>query len=458
MLDKLLGKNVFVLGLGRSGMSALRELKKHGVHVVAWDELQELRGKAVGLGAQIMTPEEFDFRAAAFLLISPSISHKHNAYALAFKAGVPVISDIELFVESHREGRYIGITGTNGKSTTTALVHHILLENNVPTAIGGNFGVAVFDMPPLPKGGWYVLELSSYQLELVPSLDLDIAAFLNITSDHMEHHGSMQAYVDAKLNIFRRARKKRYTNVIAVDDDYTKKIYKELCKDSAAKNIPVSFDHKTSGLWVNAKGVLMDDGRELLDTTKLENLRGKHNRQNIVVAFATARAAGISDKGIINAISTFKTLDHRMQKVGELDGVTFINDSKATNADSAYWALTSFDEIYWIIGGRAKEGGITSLAPLFKEGRIKKAFVIGECSRDFYKTTRRDIDTYRCGKLDKAVAKAFKLAVKDIKKGRAVKPVILLSPATASFDQYKCFEERGEHFKRLFAELEKAKK
>jgi len=453
MLDKLLGKNVFVLGLGKSGMGAVRELKKHGVHVIAWDEKEELRAGATRMGAQIISPGEFDFRSAALLVLSPSIHHKHPAFVAAGKAGIPVVSDIELFVTSRTENRFIGITGTNGKSTTTALAHHILSENKIPSAIGGNFGIAVFDMPKLPRGGWYVLELSSYQLELTPGLDLDIAALLNITADHIDHHGSMQAYMDAKMNIFHRARKKRYTNVVAVDDEYTKAAFKELAKDTGANNIPVSFERKTPGLWVNIKGVLMDGARELLDTTKLPELRGKHNRQNIAVAFAIARAAGVPDKGIISAISTFKTLDHRMQKVGELDGVEFVNDSKATNADSAYWALTSFDDIYWIIGGRAKEGGISSLAPLFKEGRIKRAFTIGECGKDFYNATKRDIDTYRCGKLSKAVAKAFKLAVRDLKKGRVTKPVILLSPATASFDQYKCFEERGEHFKRLFEEM-----
>ena len=453
MLDKLLGKNVFVLGLGKSGMSSLIELKKRGVHVIAWDDNKDLRMKAGNFGAQLTPPEEFDFTTAALLLLSPAISRKHYAYQAATAAGIPIITDVELFVSSHKGEKFIGITGTNGKSTTTALVYHILKENNVPAVIGGNFGIAVFDMPKLPKGGWYVLELSSYQLELVPSLDLDIAAWLNLTTDHIDRHGSMEAYFDAKFNIMKRAHKKKYTNVIALDDEYTRRVFKMVEKDPHATNIPVSFDRKVPGPWVNVRGVLMDDGKELLDTTRLENLKGKHNRQNIAVAFAIARAAGIPDAGIAKAITSFKNLSHRMENIGEVAGIRFINDSKATNAESTRWALGSYDEIYWILGGKPKDDGIEPLTEIFTDERIKRAFTIGAAGKDFHKVIKRDIDSYRCGKLDKAVAKAFKLALKDLKKGRVVNPVILLSPSAASFDQYESFEARGEHFRRLFEEL-----
>ena len=453
MIDRLLGKSVAVLGLGKSGMSVVRELRRRGVHIIAWDDKENLRLEALRLGAEVRNLEGLEWGGVEFLVLSPSISHKNPIYREAEASGARIISDIELFVASNTKSHYIGITGTNGKSTTAALITHILKSAGMTAEIGGNFGVAVFDLPALGADGWYVLELSSYQLELVPSLDLDIAAFSNVTPDHMDHHGSMQEYVKAKTNIFKRARKRRYTNVVAVDDEYTKKIFAGLKKDPRATNIPVSFDHRVAGVWANKDGILMDEGREVMDLSSLGNLRGRHNWQNIALAFAAARAAGVAEKKIAHAVGTFKTLEHRLEKVGELSGVEFVNDSKATNAESAGWALGAYDEIYWIIGGRKKEGGIGALAPKLKEGMVRAALAIGECEKEFYAATKNLVDSYKCGRLEKAVRKAHKLALRDLKKGRVKKPVILLSPAAASFDQYSCFEERGRHFAKIFREM-----
>ncbi|MDR2099071.1 MAG: UDP-N-acetylmuramoyl-L-alanine--D-glutamate ligase [Rickettsiales bacterium] len=466
MINGLLNKTVAVFGLGRTGMAVVRELKQRGVHIIAWDAKEELRREAMALGAAAQDLMTLDFSSVELLVISPGIAHTHPAphpvAEAAKKAGVKIVSDIELFVSTYREAKYIGITGTNGKSTTTALIHHILKSNGVPAEIGGNFGIPVFDLPRMAGDGYYVLELSSYQLELTPSLDLDIAVLLNITPDHLSRHNGMEGYIAAKKLVFRRARKKNATNVVAVDDENTRKIFRELSKDSPAgvKNISVSYERKAEGgYYANAKGILFDntgaEAREILDLRQLDGLKGKHNRQNVAAAFAACRSAGIAQTKIAAALKSFRTLDHRMQTIGKFAGVTFINDSKATNAESVKHALDSMDDIYWILGGRPKEGGIDILRPQLARGNIKRAFAIGECEKQFYAATKKDIPSYRCGRLDKAVMKAFKYALKDMKKGKAAAPAILLSPATASFDQYKSFEERGEHFARIFEDIKK---
>ena len=464
MINSLLNKTVAILGLARSGMAAARELKQRGVHVIAWDEKDDLRRQAAELGALVQNLAETDFSDVEFLILSPGIPHTHPAphpaADKAKKAGVKIISDIELFMSTYRDAKYIGITGTNGKSTTSALIHHILKENGVPTEIGGNFGIPVFDLPILGAGGYYVFEISSYQIETTPSLDLDTAILLNITPDHLERHGGIEGYVAAKKAIFRRARKKNYANIIAIDDEYTKKIFRELGKEALppAKNIPISFNRKIEGgYWMGPKNILVDNTnaapKEAMDLKELENLKGRHNWQNVAAAFAAARQAGIASTKIVAAIKSFKTLEHRVETVGIFAGVEFVNDSKATNAESVKFTLQAMDEVYWIAGGQAKEGGIDILKPDFKRGNVKRAFLTGECEKQFYADMKNDIKTYKCRRLEKAVIRAFKYAVKDLKKGKVKKPVILLSPAAASFDHYKSYEERGEHFKKIFADI-----
>ena len=463
MINNLLNKTVAILGLGKTGMAVARELKIRGVHVIGWDDKEELRQEAKKINVLIQDLKTVDFSKVELLIISPGIPHTypapHPVAKLAKDNGVRIISDIELFVSSYKDAKYIGITGTNGKSTTTALIYHILKENNIPCAIGGNFGIPVFDLPILGKDGYYVFEMSSYQIELSPSIDFDISVLLNITPDHLSRHNGMDGYVAVKKQIFNRKSGKSGVNVVAVDDNYTKKIFSEISKEQPkSKNIAVSFCKKIeNGYYVSANGILIDNSKnekkEILDLKTLTNLRGKHNWQNIVVAFAALKKTGLSTSKIVEAIKSFKTLEHRIENVGTFAGVQFIDDSKATNAESVKYAIDSMNDIYWIIGGRQKEGGIDLLKPQLSNGNIKRVFVIGECEKQFYSDTKDTLPSYKCHRLEKAVYKAFKLAIKDLKKGKVQKPIILLSPATASFDQYKSFEERGDHFKSLFKEI-----
>ena len=463
MINNLLNKTVAILGLGKTGMAVARELKLRGVHVIAWDDKEVLRKEAEGLHVTIKDLRNVDFSDVELLVISPGIPHTypepHPVAKLAKESGVKIVSDVELFVSTYKNAKYIGITGTNGKSTTTALVYHILKENGIPCAIGGNFGIPVFDLPILDNNGYYVFEMSSYQIELSPSIDFDVAVLLNITPDHLSRHNGMEGYVNVKKSIFNRKSKKNCINVVAVDDTYTKKIFNELQKtQDTSLNIPVSYSKKIeNGYFVSSQGMLIDNTKnaksEIFDLSSLDNLCGKHNWQNISAAFAVAKSVGLSNTKIINAIKTFKTLEHRIEYVGTFAGIKFIDDSKATNAESVKYAIDSMNDIYWIIGGRQKEGGISLLEPQLSNGNIKRTFVIGECEKDFYNLTKKYMPSYRCHKLEKAVYKAFKLALKDLKKGKVKNPVILLSPATASFDQYKSFEERGDHFKSLFREI-----
>ena len=463
MINNLLNKTVAVLGLGKSGMAVVRELKQRGIHVIAWDEKEDLRTKAASFGATIQDLMSVDFSDVEFLVISPGIAHTypapHPIAQRAKDANVKILDDIELFCSTYKNSHYIGITGTNGKSTTTALVYHILKENGIECAIGGNFGIPVFDLPILNENGWYVFEMSSYQIELSPSIDFDISALLNITPDHLARHNGMNGYVNVKKQIFKRHSKKNVSNIIAVDDEYTKKIFAEIAKESPSSthNIPVSFNRKVDGYYVNAGGMLIDntkgDKKELFDLKSLSNLKGKHNWQNIVVSFAVAKRVGLSNSKILNAIKTFAPLEHRVEKVAEFAGVEFINDSKATNAEATQYAISSLSDVYWIIGGRKKEGGIDILLPQLSKGNIKRIFTIGECEKEFYQQTKKLIPSYKCHVLDKAVLKAFKYATKDLKKNKVKHPIIILSPACASFDQYKSFEARGEHFKNIAKDI-----
>ncbi|MBR1544503.1 MAG: UDP-N-acetylmuramoyl-L-alanine--D-glutamate ligase [Alphaproteobacteria bacterium] len=463
MINKLLNKTVAILGLGKTGMAVARELKIRGVHVIGWDDKEELRKEASKIKVVIQDLKTVDFSTVDLLIISPGIPHTypepHPVAKMAKEHGVRIISDVELFVSSYKDAHYIGVTGTNGKSTTTALIYRILKENEIPCAIGGNFGIPVFDLPILGSDGYYVLEMSSYQIELSPSIDFDISILLNITPDHLSRHNGMAGYVSVKKQIFNRSSGKSGVNIVAVDDSYTKKIFTELNNEQPkSKNIPVSISKKIDGgYYVTSNGILIDNSKgekkEIFDLKELSNLRGKHNWQNIVSAFVAVKKVGLSTSKIIASIKSFKTLEHRVENVGTFAGIQFIDDSKATNAESVKYAIDSLTDIYWIIGGRQKEGGIDILKPQLGDGKIKRVFVIGECEKVFYNDTKNVLPSYRCHKLPKAVYKAFKLALKDLKKGKVKNPIILLSPATASFDQYKSFEERGDHFKSLFNEI-----
>jgi len=455
----LLNKIVAVMGLGVSGMATARFLRNCGAYVLAWDDDYEKCRAAQRENFIIKDFRHCDWTGIEFLVWSPGIPHTypthHPVADLARSHEVPFICDIELFLKYKRKGKVIGITGSNGKSTVTALVAHILEAAGKTVRVGGNFGTAVFDLEPMDDGaGFYVLELSSYQLELIPSLDLDVAVLTNISKIYeMTYHNGMKGYVAAKENIFQGHQKK--VKIIATDDSYTRKIYKEISSKRGADISPVSLKKIPHGVYVE-KSELIDDLDKkhvaVMDLNDVKTLPGKHNWQNILIAYMVARSLKIPSAKIVKGILSFRSLPHRLEFFLEKDGVKYVNDSKGTNADSVEKALTCYDEIYWIAGGQVRDKeGIDSLKPYFK--KIRCAFLIGEATRPFAKTLFWKAKHKKCFHLEKAVTQAVAMARKDFAKKRVKNPVVLLSPACPSWDQFTGFPERGDMFKQLVKDM-----
>lgn len=452
------GKTFVVLGLGRSGLSALTWLLRQGAHVLAFDDSPEKREKALQLGAGVLFPEQFstlkqDFPGIYALVQSPGIpfSHPkpHPLTAAALVQGIPVISDINLFKQSHPKNRLIGVTGTNGKSTTSALIGHILEQCEFEVVVGGNIGIPVLSLPQLSDQGIYVLELSSYQLELSNDLDLDAVVWLNLSEDHLDRHGTMEQYIQAKRRIFSGIGPK--IAVVGVDDPDSLAVFENLKQTRA---IPVSIDRVVEeGIYVSDSS-LIDEcngpaAQFIVDCRDLTTLLGRHNWQNVAMAYAFSRAWGCSVEGIVNALKTFPGLLHRQELIATIDQVRFINDSKATNADAVSKALATFDDIYWIAGGQPKQDGIGSLAPFFP--KIKHAFLIGQAQDMFSQTLKGSVPYQYCVDLEEATREAFKMA----KEAGALCSTVLLSPACASYDQFRDFEHRGDVFRDTVLSLRK---
>jgi UDP-N-acetylmuramoylalanine--D-glutamate ligase len=445
---------VAVLGLGRSGLSATRALLESGARVWAWDDNAERRAALATMGLAPVDLAAQDWSKPSTLVLSPGIAHgfptPHRVAELARANRVEIIGDIELLARARRESTYIGITGTNGKSTTTALIGHVLRAAGQRIEVGGNIGVPVLDLAPLGRHGAYVLEMSSYQLELTPSLTFDVAVLLNITPDHLDRHGGMEGYVAAKRRIFDRQRSPR-TAVIGMDDPISRDLHDTLARAARQHVVPVAVGRTIErGVYV-LDGVLFDaiDGpvRRAVDLNPLATLPGAHNWQNAAAAYAACRAARARPEAIAAAMATFPGLAHRQELVGAIGAVRFINDSKATNADAAAKALACYRDIYWIAGGKAKEGGITALAPYFP--RVRRAYLIGEAAEAFAATLRGKVDIVMSGDLAQALAAAHADAASE----GGADPVVLLSPACASFDQFRDFEERGDVFRSLVTAL-----
>ncbi len=450
-----------VLGLGRSGLAAARALAAGGASVIAWDDDPARRAEAADLGlpvGDLLAAVADDSPAVPeALVLSPGIPHTHPApHPVAARMrwlGRPVIGDVELLARALPAARVIGITGTNGKSTTTALVGHLFAAAGVPAVVGGNLGPPVLGLDPPPPDGWLVLELSSYQLELTFSLACAVAVLLNVTPDHLDRHGGLDGYIHAKTLIFRAAPGVPQTAVVGVDDPPSRAIADRLAGDGAFRVVRVSVTQITAD-GVPAAGVYVRDGR-LVDATGVEpvvvgdltgaaNLPGAHNRQNAAAAYAAAVAAGIAPKSAAAALLTFPGLAHRQQTVAVIDGVRFVNDSKATNADAAATALASHRDIYWILGGRAKVGGLDGLED--RLGAVRRAFVIGEAATDFARWLVGRVPVEIAGTLERAVRIAAAAARTDRAAGAAPNATVLLSPACASFDQFASFEARGQAF------------
>ena len=446
------GKKIAVMGLGRSGLCTAQALQRAGARVCAWDDSAAGRAAAEAAGVALIPLAEEDWTDIAALVLSPGIPHTHPAphpvAAAARAEGVEIIGDIELLKRSVPAARTLGITGTNGKSTTTALLGHMLKTAGAPVQVGGNLGRPALDLDPLGADGTYVLELSSFQLELTPGGGFDIAVLLNITPDHLERHGGMEGYIAAKRLIFENS---NGTMVVGIDDSDCAAICAGLRNHPHNTVIPISATTPVAGGVYVKDGALIDDtegAQEVVaEIADIATLPGDHNAQNAAAAYAAARAAGVARDEIVAGLQTYPGLAHRQQLVARIDGVAYVNDSKATNPEAASRALSCYDGIYWIAGGRAKEGGLGSLTPYLP--RIRHAFLIGEAAEPFANALGETIDARISGTLDAATRHAHALVQQDTPDGA----VVLLSPACASYDQYPNFEERGREFERCVRDL-----
>ena len=449
------GRKVAVLGLGRSGLATARALVAGGAEALVWDDSPEARARAEAEGFVCHDLSRAGaFAEVALLVTSPGIAHlypaPHKLIARALDAGVPVDNDIGLFFRSFATSawddfettpRVICVTGSNGKSTTTALIHHILSEDGRPCQMAGNIGRGVLDMDPAEDGEVVVLELSSYQTELARALTPDIAVFTNLSPDHLDRHNGMGGYFAAKRRLFAEGGPDRA--VVGVDEAEGRFLANQLAEgpqDDRVIRISSGSKLEEFGWSVFArKGFLSEwrRGKQVasIDLRAIAGLPGAHNHQNACAAYAACRSLGLGPKQIEAALHSFAGLPHRSQLVAERAGVRFVNDSKATNVDSAAKALQAFPAIRWIAGGMGKEGGISALLPFV--GSVKKAYLIGHSARDFA-LELGDLPHEICETMQRAVARA----AEEAEAGE----VVLLAPAAASFDQYPNFEKRGEDF------------
>lgn len=432
-------RTVVVLGLARSGLATARSLRAGGARLLCWDDDPVRRAAARAEGFEVARP---DAGRVAALVPSPGVPLEHPMIAAAEGAGAEVAGDVELLWRTLPEPRYVAVTGTNGKSTTTALIGHLLQaagERRVRT--GGNLGTPALALAPAHGEGTIVLELSSYQLDLTIEATFDVAVLLNVSRDHLERHRTMAAYVAAKRQIFRPGRLE--TAVVGMDDPYSRALHDALRARGGLRIRSVTAAGLSATGVSVADGVLHEEGERVCDLSAAPALPGRHNWQNAAAAYAAGRACGIAPRALARAMHRFEGLPHRMERIACVDGIPVINDSKATNADAAARALACFERVYWIAGGRPKAGGIAALAPLFP--RIAHAFLIGEAEERFAETLEGALPVTRCGTLDRAVAAALDAARRNGREGT----VVLFSPACASFDQFDDYRQRGDTFRAL---------
>ncbi|MEM9627169.1 MAG: UDP-N-acetylmuramoyl-L-alanine--D-glutamate ligase [Pseudomonadota bacterium] len=444
------GKIAAVLGLSRTGLSACRALVAGGGRVWAWDDDYERRKAACGLGVSIVDLNLCNWDRVESLILSPGIPLRHpkphRLVKRARAAGVRIIGDMELLAENQLERRIVGITGTNGKSTTSALIAHVLDHAGIGTQLGGNIGLPVLDLLPKPVKDIYVLELSSYQLDLTERLRCAVAVILNVSPDHLDRHGGMTGYLRAKKRILRNQEAGDWA-VIGIDDDYGRKIVKDLRAVNDRKVVPISATQRAAGGIYVADGHLIDDidsqAEDIGEVDGFPHLKGAHNGQNIAAAYAVARAIGAEPGSIIEGMASFPGLAHRLELVNVIDGIVFVNDSKATNPDAAARALATFENIYWIAGGQPKQDDLDAVLPYL--GHVKRAYLIGEAAERFQALLDKKVATVMSGTLEQA----FQAATDDARKEGAVGATVLLAPASASFDQFPNFEARGDAFRHL---------
>ncbi|MCO4315972.1 UDP-N-acetylmuramoyl-L-alanine--D-glutamate ligase [Phyllobacterium sp. 21LDTY02-6] len=451
------GKIVALFGLGGSGIATARAILAGGAEVVAWDDNPESVLRARSAGVPTLDLRQADWKQFSSFVLSPGVPlthpRPHWTVDLARAAGVEIIGDIELFVRERnlaaKADAFIAITGTNGKSTTTALIAHIIRNAGRDMQLGGNIGTAVMTLEPPADGRFYVVECSSYQIDLAPSLNPTAGILLNLTPDHLDRHGTMQHYAEIKERLVAGSD----TAIIGVDDSYCAAIADRLERagkrvERISKRMPVrnGFFADGADLFEARDG----EARLIASLTGIGSLRGEHNAQNALAAIAACRTAGLSEEEIGQGLATFPGLAHRMEQVGRIGPTLFVNDSKATNAEAAAPALSSFSRIYWIAGGLPKEGGISSLSGFFP--RIVKAYLVGEAAPQFAAALGDAVPFEISGTVASAVAHAAADAARD----GSQEPVVLLSPACASFDQFQNFEKRGEAFRAAVLALEGA--
>ena len=449
-VDVFRDKVVALFGLGGSGLATAEALVAGGARVIAWDDAEPARVAAKSRGLEVTSLADVSWRELDALILAPGVPlthpEPHWTVKMARAAYVPVVGDIELFVRERRAAcpaaPFVAITGTNGKSTTTALIDHLLRSAGRDSQMGGNIGRAVLSLEPLAANRTYVVECSSFQIDLAPSLDPTVGILTNLSPDHLDRHGTMAAYAAIKERLVEAAG----TAVIGVDDPLSA----EIAARVAAEGHPVVRISASTTLadGVFAAGSTIVEARDgattvVADLAGIGSLRGRHNAQNACAAVAAVRALGLGHAEIAAGLSTFPGLAHRMEQVGRKGRVLFVNDSKATNADSTAQALASFDRIWWIVGGKPKAGGISSLDGFFD--RVAKAYLIGVSSDEFAATLDGRVAFERA----ETIERALELAAADAGSDAAAEPVVLLSPACASYDQFKNFEVRGDHFRTL---------
>ena len=458
VLDEYKDKQVAVFGGGQTGRSVIRSLQAGGASVMAWDDEESAREEMNELGAMVMHPSGWNWLSLEVLVLSPGIPlthpEPHEVVTQAKAAGVPVVGDVELFARvlkmSEKDVRIIAITGTNGKSTTTALIAHLFERTGTKPQVGGNIGKPVLELDPPESGSTYVLEISSYQADLTESLRPDVVIFLNLTPDHLDRHGDMIGYMKAK---------RRLVDMLAPDGKVivgansrpTQELCTELTLEHREALIPVAADRVLgNGVFV-IDGMLFDgmlpNAEEVANLTDVTSLQGRHNWENAAAAYACLHHFGVERSRFPAIFESFVGLPHRLEPVAAIGKVRYVNDSKATNVEAAARALSAFDEVYWIAGGRGKDEDLSTLLDHTKN--VRRAYLIGEASSDLANALKGKVDCIEAETLERAIALASKEA--SVSKGAA--PVVLLSPACASFDQFSNFEARGEAFRTLTEEL-----
>lgn len=455
------GKTVAVFGLGGSGLASCHALKAGGADVVAADDNTDSLAQAAKAGFVTANLRDVSWKDFAALVLAPGVPLTHPAphwtVLTAKQNNVPVIGDIELFCRERKRhapnAPFVAITGTNGKSTTTALIAHLMREAGHDVQMGGNIGTAILSLEPPRTGRVHVIEMSSYQIDLTPSLDPSVGILINVSEDHIDRHGTLANYAAVKERLVASVQASG-SAVIGVDDNWCRAAADRI-EQAGTRVVRVSVRQPLAdGIYAERDLLVRANGGARSEVARIGgigSLRGQHNAQNAACAAAAALALGVRDDVIQKGLRSFPGLAHRMEQVGRRNGVLFVNDSKGTNADAAARALSSFNDIFWIAGGKPKTGGITSLAEFFP--RIRKAYLIGEAAEEFAKTLGTQVPHEISQTLDVAIT----AAARDAEAAGLAEPVVLLSPACASFDQYRNFEIRGNRFRELVQAMDGVK-